>query len=107
MEIELPSTPRRQQELTRDERLRFRILYYDAKWPMYKICKLLGCTVRQAQYALDTQPTPQRKGKCGRKVLINSLSSKSPPSMERYPCYNWMDCKVYAISTALKAEGFN
>ena len=72
---EPPSTPVKQKDLSRDERLKAQTLK-GIGWRYEQIAAHIGCTTRQAQYACTNQLTPQKRC-AGRKALINSPSRKA------------------------------
>jgi hypothetical protein len=56
-----PETPKRK-HFSRDERLRIRTLYCDAKWTQKVIATHFGISEEQVQYACkQEQPTPRRR----------------------------------------------
>lgn len=57
-----PQPPKRsyKKQLTRDERLRVRVLFFDAGWSYNDIAKHTQYTHRQIQYACNNPVTPQR-----------------------------------------------
>ncbi|KAJ5681851.1 uncharacterized protein N7477_001791 [Penicillium maclennaniae] len=60
----------RHAELTRDERLKCRLLR-DEGYTYPSIASRIGCSERQARYACDTtQITPQKRKKTGRRPKL-------------------------------------
>jgi hypothetical protein len=109
-----PTTPPRQQ-LSRDERIRIRVLR-DIGWTHQAIVEHTGATIRQVRYAIATQATPQRRS--GRPPIltpsqINSLVefvyiSKANRRMAicQIPKALGWDCSEYAVQYALRRAGF-
>jgi len=62
---------------TRDERQQIRTLYYTAGWDINSILLQFSRLTRdQVDYALETRPTPQKKGHCGRHVKLTPRHRK-------------------------------
>jgi hypothetical protein len=102
---------------TRDQRLRVQTLYFDARWSRAEIALQLNLTIDQVKYALRHRVTPQKQrsgrrpllGPIERKQLIDWVCASSKnrrTSWSEIPAIFGWDCKVYAIETAFKAEGF-
>ncbi|KAK6585492.1 hypothetical protein PZA11_002219 [Diplocarpon coronariae] len=91
-QVPVPKTPRKQ--TSRDDRLKF-------------------------QYALSNRLTPQKKRRCGRKVLLNTpqrkrliewVTSSRTARRTRWadiPTILNFDCGEHAIRTAFKKEGYS
>lgn len=106
------------QELSRDDRLRIQTLYFDAGFIRDQICLQIGCTYQQVCYALQNRLTPQKKTRCGRKVVLStpqrrklvewvtaSRENRETPWCAIPEILGW-DCGEKAIRTAFKREGF-
>ncbi len=64
-------------ELSRDDRLRIYALYYTARWGIDDLrLQFPSFSRRQIDYALEQRPTPQKKGHCGKHVLLNTPKRK-------------------------------
>lgn len=113
--IPTPKTP--QKICTRDDHLRIQTLFFYAGWTRDDIALQLNLSLRQVKYALSHRLTPQ-KSRCGRNPLLGSPERKqlvdwvcASAKNRRMPwsqiprVFGW-DCKVYAIETAFKKEGF-
>ena len=113
--IPTPKTPT--QDTTRDERLRAQTLFFDAGWSKPQIAFQLDLTLDQVKYALRNRITPQKTrsgrrpylGPAERRQLIEwvcaSRKNRRMPWNKIPEIFGW-DCKVYAIETAFKKEGF-
>jgi hypothetical protein len=70
LHVPTPKTPTHR-DLSRDDKPRIQILYYTAGWSIDETrLQFPKITPRQIQYALETRPTPQRKGHCGAHALL-------------------------------------
>lgn len=120
LHVPTPKTPTHR-DLSGDDKLRIQTLYYTAGWSIDEIrLQFPKITPRQIQYALETRPTPQRKGHCGahallntpwRKELVQWVTSRSftreVPWAEIPKWLRWEGwCGEKAIRTALKKEGY-
>ena len=115
-EIPTPKTPYK--NTTRDDRLRVQTLFFDAGWSKPEIALQLNLTIDQVKYALRHRVTPQKQrtgrrpllGPAERKQLIDwvcaSKKNRRTPWDQIPQIFGW-DCKVYAIATAFKQEGFS
>ncbi|RFU33865.1 hypothetical protein B7463_g2519, partial [Scytalidium lignicola] len=115
---EIPTPKSKRPDCTRDQRLKIQTLYLQAGWSKDDIMLQLNVTRRQIQYALAHRLTPQ-KPKSGRQPLLNPAqrnlliewvcSSATNRRVEWYqiPAILGWNCKVYAIATAFKLEGFS
>ena len=62
---------------TWDERQQIRTLYYTAGWDINAILLQFSRLTRdQVDYTLETRPTPQKKGHCGRHVKLTPRHRK-------------------------------
>lgn len=116
MGVSPPSTPKRRQ-LTRDERLTIRTLYFDAKWTQKAIATHLGVSENQVQYACQIEGATPRK-RSGRPPLLTAsevelliafiCSSKKARQMpwSALPAVMGFDCSEYAVRYALRKAGF-
>ena len=114
-EIPTPKTPYK--NTRRDDRLRAQTLFFDAGWSKSDIALQLNLTLDQVKYALRHRVTPQKTrsgrrpflGPAERKQLIDwvcaSRKNRRTPWDQIPQIFGW-DCKVYAIETAFKKEGF-
>ncbi|KAK6587373.1 hypothetical protein PZA11_000663 [Diplocarpon coronariae] len=105
-------------QTSRDDRLKCETLYYDAGFTQDQIALQLNLTVGQVQYALSNRLTPQKKRRCGRKVLLNTpqrkrliewVTSSRIARRTRWadiPTILNFDCGEHAIRTAFKKEGY-
>lgn len=113
--IPTPKTPTR--DCSRDNRLRVHTLYFNAHWTTSQIALQLNLTIEQVKYALRHRVTPQ-KNRSGRRPLLSPTERKQlidwvcasgknrrTPWTEIPVILGW-NCKVYAIKTAFKKEGF-
>lgn len=102
---------------TRDDRLRIQTLFFHAGFTKEEICLQLNLTLDQVKYALSHRVTPQ-KTRSGRRPLLSprerkqliewvcaNAKNRRTPWSEIPGIFGW-DCKVYAIETAFKMEGF-
>jgi hypothetical protein len=115
-EIPTPKTPTKNTK--RDDRLRVQTLFFDAGWSKPQIALQLNLTLDQVKYALRHRVTPQKQrtgrrpllGPAERKQLIDwvcaSKKNRRTPWDQIPQILGW-DCKVYAIATAFKKEGFS
>jgi hypothetical protein len=114
MEAEEPTTPPSFQ-LNRDERLEIRLLR-DLGWKYEAIRQCIGATIRQIQYTVKTQATPQRQ--TGRpplltpaqvEVLIDFVCASKKNRRMSYSqiprALEW-ECSKYVIRNALQHAGF-
>ncbi|RDW66415.1 hypothetical protein BP6252_10050 [Coleophoma cylindrospora] len=113
-----PQTPTAQRhELTRDQRLQIKTLFFDAHWSRAEIVQQTGYSYDQVCYALRNRLTPQKR-KTGRKSLLNTPQRKrliewvtasqenaETPWIE-IPARLGLDCGEKAIRTAFKKEGY-
>jgi len=119
LHVPTPKTPTHR-DLGGDDKLHIQTLYYTAGWSIDETrLQFPKITPRQIQYALETRPTPQRKGHCGahallntpwRKELVQWVTSRSltreVPWAEIPKWLKWKGwCGEKAIRTALK-EGY-
>jgi len=74
-ESEQLQTPKKATELTRGESLVIRLLR-DLGWSYQAIAERTNATFRQIQYAIATQPTPQRRS--GRPPILSLSEVKIP-----------------------------
>ena len=127
--IPTPKTP--QKSCTRDDHLRIQTLFFQAGWTKDEIALQLNLSIRlkrSCQFvfslilrrvvdALHHRLTPQ-KSRTGRQPLLGPSERKQlidwvcangknrrTPGSEIPAILGW-DCKVYAIATAFKKEGF-
>ena len=108
-------------ETSRDERLQIRTLFFTAGWEIDQILLQFSPLTRdQVDYALETRPTPQKKGHCGRHVKLNtpyrkqlvkwmttdqSTRDTAWKDIPKYPGWeNW--CGEKAIRQAFAIEGY-
>ena len=110
-----PCTP--PHESSRDDRLRIRTLYYDAKWTINDIILQTNLTCRQVEYALHHRPTPQ-KHSSGRHILLNTPKRKQliqwvtanaqnrRTAWSEIPALLGWRCSLKAIRSAFKKEGY-
>jgi transposase len=116
--IPVPKTLVKGLELTRDDRLKIQTLYLTAGWSKDDIALQLNVSLAQIQYALSHRLTPQKQ-RSGRRPLLGlrerkqliqwvcaSSYNRRVPWHEIPAILGW-DCKVYAIQTAFKIEGFS
>ena len=75
--IPTPKTPTRAKnnDLSRDDRLRIQTLYYTAGWSIEDLRLQFPFSRAQIDYALENRPTPQ-KTHSGRRVLLNTPTRK-------------------------------
>jgi hypothetical protein len=116
--IPTPKTPTKGRNTTRDERLQVQTLFHYAKWNPSEIALQLNLTPDQVSYALQHRATPQ-KNRSGRRPLLGPAERKQliewvcasgknrrTPWSQIPRIFGW-NCKVYAIKTAFKMEGFS
>lgn len=63
--------------LSRDDRLRIQVLFFNAHYTRSQICLETGYSYDQVCYALSHRLTPQ-KSKCGKRVKLNTPQRKRP-----------------------------
>jgi hypothetical protein len=115
--IPIPKTPTKKGYLNRDDRLRIQTLFLVAGWSKSDIALQLNVTLDQIRYVLAHQLTPQKR-KSGRRPLLEqqerkrliewvcaSAKNRRSPWKEIPTILGW-DCKVYAMATTFKREGF-
>ena len=113
--VPTPKTP--QKSCTRDDHLCIQTLFFQAGWTKDQIALQLNLSIRQVHYALHHRLTPQ-KSRTGRRPLLGPAERKQlidwvctngknrrTPWADIPAILGW-DCKVYAITTAFKKEGF-
>ena len=113
-----PSTPKKQSDLTRDQRIQVTTLR-EIGWSYEQIAKHLGITIRQVQYSCTAgRPTPQKKN-CGprsiisddaRQMLINFVCASAENRRLSYAQLAWKlgwNVSEDVIRKALKKEGFS
>jgi ketohexokinase/beta-glucosidase len=114
--VPTPKTPHK--NCTRDDHVRIQTLFLHAGFTKDEIALQLNLTLNQVKYALRHQLTPQKKQHSGRYPLLgpterkhlvdwvcaNGKNRRTPWS--QIPAILGWDCKVYAIQTAFKKEGF-
>jgi len=117
--IPTPKTPTRAKnnDLSRDDRLRIQTLYYTARWSIEDLRLQFPFSRAQIDYALENRPTPQ-KTHSGRHVLLNTPTRKelvqwvTASSLNRsipwaeIPKWLGWNCGEKAIRTALHKEGY-
>lgn len=113
--IPTPKTPTR--DCTRDNRIRVQTLFFQAHWSRSDIALQLNLTLDQVRYALCHRVTPQKQrsgrrpllGPAERRQLVDwvcaNRKNRRTPWAEIPAILGW-SCKVYAIETAFKQEGF-
>jgi hypothetical protein len=113
--IPTPKTPTK--NYTRDDRLRIQTLFFHAGFTKEEIFLQLNLFLDQVKYALSHRVTPQKQrsgrrpflGPIERKQLIDwvcaSKKNRRTPWNQIPGIFGW-DCKVYAIETVFKKEGF-
>ena len=112
-----PATPKKQSDLTRDERIQACTLR-DVSWKYAQIAQHLNITLRQVQYACTVgRPTPQ-KHRCGIKSALDDTSRQElidfvcASAQNRQMTYQQLKSKLgwdvsgKAIRNALRKEGF-
>lgn len=68
---QVPTSKQIARQCNRDERLQVHTLYNITGYERDEICLQLNLTPDQVRYALTHRLTPQKKTKCGRKILLN------------------------------------
>jgi hypothetical protein len=114
-QVPVPKQPAPQ--LTRDQRLRVQVLFFDAHFTRAQICLQTGFTYDQVCYAIANRLTPQKRRTKGR-ILLNtpqrkkliqwvtaSRENRETPWLKILEILGW-DCGEYAIKSAFKKEGF-
>lgn len=116
-QIQRPTTPTKQSDLSRDMRLQAQTLR-SIRWKYSAIADFLKITLHQVQYACSHRATPQ-KIRCGRKSTIDDISQQflvefvCASAENRQLPYNQIPWKLGwdvtedAIRLALKKEGFS
>jgi hypothetical protein len=111
--VPTPKTPTRK-ELSRDDRHRVQVLYFDANFTRAQICLQTGFTYDQVNRALSHRLTPQKKAKSGRRILLNTPQRKRliewvtasrenrETQWDVIPSILGWDCGEKAIRTAFK-----
>ncbi|RFU23549.1 hypothetical protein B7463_g12789, partial [Scytalidium lignicola] len=114
----VPTPKIKRADCTRDQRLKIQTLFLQGGWTKDDIMLQLNVTSSQIRYALAHRLTPQKVksgrrpflGPSERKLLIEWVcSSAANRRVEWYriPAILGWNCKVYAIATAFKLEGFS
>jgi hypothetical protein len=114
--VPTPKTPIK--NTTRDQRIRAQTLFFDAGWSKPQIALQLDLTLDQVKYALRHRTTLQ-KTRSGRRPFLGpaeriqliewvcaSKKNRRTPWEQIPQIFGW-DCKIYAIATAFKKEGFS
>lgn len=114
--VPVPKQPK-EPDLSRDERLRIQVLFFDAHLTRSQICLQTGYTYNQICYAISHRLTPQKQ-RTGRRIKLNTPQRKkliqwvtaSRENREtpwtQIPSLLGFDCGEYAIRSAFKKEGY-